>query len=499
MKDTKYLLGLDIGTSSIKAALIDADTGLRINSAISPDFEMPIHAIQSGWAEQSPNCWWDHSKTAIEKLFLSSELNKKNIIAIGIAYQMHGLVAVDSQNKALRPSIIWCDSRAASIGDQAFSEMGKADTLNTILNNPGNFTASKLAWVRINEPDIYKNIHRIMLPGDFIAACLSGEVNTTISGLSEGMFWDFKNHAISDSIITAMDLDDSMIPPLTPTFGVQSVVCKSASDETGLPIGIPISYRAGDQPNNATSLNVFEPGELAATAGTSGVIYGILDQLNHDPQSRVNIFAHVNHQKETPRLGVLLCVNGTGIQYSWIKNQLLDNTKSYAELNAIAQKAPAGSDGLKILPFGNGVERILQNRPFGGQFLNIDFNRHSLDNIIRAAKEGIVYALNYGFEAMREMGVQTNIVKAGAANMFQSPLFSQIFATVTDTRVELYDTDGAIGAARAAGVGIGHYSSLEEAFKSLKIIEVVEPEKELSDFYKEQYEDWKHMLTNSLK
>ncbi len=338
-----------------------------------------------------------------------------------------------------------------------------------------------------------------MLPGDYIAARLCGEINTTVSGLSEGIFWDFEKHQVSEKLLSTLGLNKDHIPPLVPGFGEQGRVSKAASEETGIPAGTPVTYRAGDQPNNAVSLNVFEPGELAATAGTSGVIYGILDKLNHDPQSRVNIFAHVNHKPENPRLGVLLCVNGTGILYSWIKQQFFNNSMSYNELNAIAEKAPAGSDGLMVYPFGNGVERVLQNRPFGGQFVNIDFNRHDSAHVVRAAKEGIVYALNYGFEAMQEMGVQTTTVKAGAANMFLSPLFANIFATVTNTTVELYDTEGAIGAARAAGLGVAYYSSVKEAFASLQIIRKIEPDTKLTALYAEQYEAWKVKLKTTMQ
>ncbi|MCD6346732.1 MAG: carbohydrate kinase [Bacteroidales bacterium] len=494
MTKKKYLLGFDIGSSSVKAALIDADTGLKAGSAQSPETEMPISAIHPGWAEQSPDSWWDHAKMALGKIFKDRSLSIADVIAIGISYQMHGLVAVDKDLKPLRPSIIWCDSRAATIGDEAFEKIGEQKSLNSLLNNPGNFTAAKLAWVKRNEPNIYREIYKIMLPGDFIAARLTGEISTTVSGLSEGILWDFKKHQLSEDIIDALALNKEHIPFIVPSFGDQGHVSLAASQETGLPLGIPISYRAGDQPNNAASLNVFEPGELAATAGTSGVIYGILDKLNHDPQSRVNIFAHVNHNPDLPRLGVLLCINGTGILYSWIKNQFFSN-KSYNDLNEESRKAPAGSDGLMVYPFGNGLERVLQNQPFGGQFLNLDFNRHNRAHVIRAAKEGIVYALNYGFEAMQQMGVKTKVVRAGEANMFQSSLFTSIFATVTNTIVELYDTDGALGAARAAGVGAGYYASVKQAFESLKLIKQVEPDIKLKSFYDEQYQSWKQNLT----
>jgi len=489
----EYLLGLDIGSSSIKAGLVDAASGEALAVAQSPEQELPISAPKSGWAEQHPDTWWEHVKRALDTLFAQG-FDRYNVKAIGISYQMHGLVAVDHQGKPLRPAIIWCDSRAASIGETAFHEMGEASALGNLLNSPGNFTAAKLAWVKTHEAELYDQIDKIMLPGDYIAAKLSGDICTTISGLSEGIFWDFRKHTVSSEVLEAFDLREELIPPIISSFGDQVKLSKSAAIETGLPSGIPISYRAGDQPNNAVSLNVFEPGQLAATAGTSGVVYGILDQLNHDTKSRVNLFAHVNHLPDLTRLGVLLCINGCGIQYSWLKNQLLGGRTSYAEMNDLATQVAPGSDGLQVYPFGNGIERVLHNKPFGGQFRNLDFNRHQVNHLIRAAKEGIVFALNYGFEAMREMGVKTEVVRAGSANLFLSPLFAQIFATLTQARVELYDTDGAIGAARASGIGSGHFQSVAEAFDALSIVKTINPEESLYERYSEYYQLWKNQL-----
>ena len=497
MTNKKYLLGLDIGSSSVKAALVDVDTGVALASAQAPDFEMPIHAQKPGWAEQSPNCWWDHCKDALQKI-QGQGFKKESIVAIGISYQMHGLVIVDRNLNPLRASIIWCDSRSVEIGEKAFSKVGKKKALSTVLNSPGNFTAAKLAWVKQNEPQLYEQIYKIMLPGDFIATKLTGEVSTTIGGLSEGILWDFKDHAPSEDVIKALYLDSKLLPDLVPGIGLQGQVSQQASKETGLPAGIPVTYRAGDQPNNALSLNVFEPGELAATAGTSGVIYGILDKIAPDPAGRVNLFAHVNHTKEIPRLGVLLCVNGTGIQYSWMRNQLFGQEISYNDMNKWAESVAPGADNLRIFPFGNGAERLLQNKEYGGKILNLDFNRHTRNHMIRAAQEGIIFALNYGFETMRKMGVKTNVVKAGSANLFLSNLFTRIFASVTNTQVELFDTDGATGAARAAGMGAGYYNNTQEAFSALQKIKEIQPEVNLIKIYEDIYGNWKNELENQL-
>lgn len=491
------LLGLDIGSSSIKASLVDAESGLVAATAQSPDCELQILAPQPGWAEQDPDVWWHHVVESM-RILKTKAGDLSGVKAIGISYQMHGLVAVDKEGKPLRHSIIWCDSRAASYGQSAFEGLGQNFCMDHLLNNPGNFTAAKLAWVKENEPAIYAQIDKIMLPGDYIAMKLTGEIVSTKTGLSEGILWDFAQDRPSSELIKQFGFSPDFFPKLVPGFGLQGTVTRHASRLTGLPAGIPVSYRAGDQPNNALSLNVLEPGELATTAGTSGVIYGILDQVNHDPLSRVNVFAHVNHGLPDTRLGVLLCVNGTGILYSWIK-KLLDGTGlGYDALNRIAFDVEPGSDGLTVYPFGNGVERIHQNRPFGAQILNLDLNRHNRSHLVRATQEGIVYALNYGFEAMKEMGVRTETVRAGYANLFLSRVFRQIFSDVTGTAIELFDTDGAAGAARGAGIGARIYANASEAFSNLKILEHIEPDPERQKIYGKLYQDWKIRMLHEL-
>ncbi|MFA6128695.1 MAG: FGGY family carbohydrate kinase [Bacteroidales bacterium] len=491
------LLGLDIGSSSIKVSLVEAKTGIAIATAQSPDCELRIIANQPGWAEQDPDVWWHHVIESM-RILKGKGIDLSGIKAIGISYQMHGLVAVDKAGKPVRHSIIWCDSRAAAYGQAAFEGLGPAFCMDHLLNSPGNFTAAKLAWVKENEPLVYEQIDKIMLPGDYIGLKLTGDIVTTKTGLSEGILWDFAMDRPSTELINFFGFSPDLFPSLVPGFGIQGSVTRHASRLTGIPAGTPVCYRAGDQPNNALSLNVLEPGELATTAGTSGVIYGILDQVNHDPQSRVNVFAHVNDGLPDKRLGVLLCINGTGILYSWIK-RLLDGTGlTYDALNRIAFDVEPGSDGLTIYPFGNGVERIHQNRPFGGQVMNLDFNRHSRSHLVRAAQEGIVYALNYGFEAMKEMGVRTETVRAGYANLFLSRVFRQIFSDVTGTTIELFDTDGATGAARGAGIGAGIYPTPAQAFASLKVMETINPDPERQKIYRELYLNWKTRMLHEL-
>lgn len=490
-----YLLGYDIGSSSVKASLVDAHTGRCVAQASCPESEAPIAAPQRGWAEQNPEDWWRYVKQATAQVLYDSRVASEDIVAIGISYQMHGLVVVDRDQQVLRPSIIWCDSRAVALGEEAFHALGESYCLEHLLNSPGNFTAAKLAWVKRNEPEVYERIDKFMLPGDYIAMRLSGQAVTTASGLSEGILWDFKDNCVSQSLLDHYGIDSSLVATVKPTFGMQGIVSAQAAAETGLAQGTPITYRAGDQPNNALSLNVFNPGEIASTAGTSGVVYGVLGEVNHDPLSRVNPFAHVNHTAQSPRLGVLLCINGTGILNSWMRRNVADANMTYPQMNDLANTAPIGCNGLSIIPFGNGAERMLENRQPGCSMHGIDFNHHSKAHLLRAAQEGIVFSFMYGIEIMEHMGMKVNRIRAGHTNMFLSPLFRQTLANVTDAPIELYDTDGSVGAARGAGIGAGIYADHNEAFAALQQLAVVEPNAEQRQATLDAYNLWKQRLS----
>lgn len=491
------LLGLDIGTSSIKASVVDAATQQCIASAQYPETESGINSKQPGWAEQSPEMWWEHVQLAVLKLHAQRKYDPADIGAIGIAYQMHGLVCVDQKHQLIRDSIIWCDSRAVDIGNEAFDAIGRDKSLLHLLNSPGNFTASKLAWVKQNEPANYKKIDKIMLPGDYIALKLTGQITTSIAALSEGVFWDFQENELSKDVFNHYGLDKSFIPEIRNVFTEHGRVTEAIANSLSLKTGIPVTYKAGDQPNNALSLNVLNPGEVAATAGTSGVIYAVSDQLTYDNESRVNTFAHVNYTPEEKRLGVLLNINGTGILNRWIKN-ITGDKLDYKEINQAASKVKPGAEGLHIFPFGNGAERMLNNRTVNAQIKDINFNIHSTPHIYRAAQEGIAFAFRYGLDIMRSNGINPSVVRAGKANMFLSDLFAKTFVNTTGLSVELYNGDGSVGAAIGAGLGAGIYKTPKEAFQHFKAIEKIEPSKDQSSLYNELFSNWKSELLKQL-
>jgi xylulokinase len=490
------LLGIDLGTSSVKVSIVDAQTQQRIASAGYPETEADIISLHPGWAEQSPDQWWEHIKQAILKCHTSGTYNPLDIAAIGIAYQMHGLVLVDKDQHVLRNAIIWCDSRAVEIGNTAFREIGEEKCLSHLLNSPGNFTASKLAWVERNEPNIYERIDKVMLPGDFVSMKMTGEITTTMSALSEGIFWDFKENKISKDIISCFGFDHVMFPALNSLFAPHGHLKESVASRLSLKPGIPVAYKAGDQPNNALSLNVLQPGEVAATAGTSGVIYGVCDQLNYDIQSRINSFAHVNHDTKQKRIGVLLCINGTGIFNRWMKN-IAGSNNTYDGLNEAASKIPIGAEGLLALPFGNGAERMLNNQIIGGHFHNLDFNTHSTAHMVRAVQEGIAFSFRYGLDIMRENGISPTVIRAGRSNLFLSDVFVQAFAGTNRVAVEFYEGDGSYGAALGAGIGAGIYQDAATAAKNRKPVSMAEPTN--MEQYDELYEKWKESLNDQLE
>jgi len=488
------LLGIDLGSSSVKASVIDGESGKCLATAFNPSDEMKIIALKPGWAEQDTEIWWSNLKASIADCTNKLGQKKNDIGAIGISYQMHGLVTVDKNNKVLRPSIIWCDSRAVPYGEKALNYLGNDFCLSHLLNSPGNFTATKLAWVKECEPELYSRIDKIMLPGDYIALRLTGEISTSYSGLSEGIFWDFSTNRVSAELLKYFGFDSTLLPQAAPSFSISGRLLKSIASELGLPEGIPVSYRAGDQPNNALSLNVFNPGEVAATAGTSGVIYGITDKKKYDPLSRVNTFLHVNNSDTDARLGVLLCISGTGILNSWLRRNS-SGKLSYNDMNDMAAKVAPGSDGLCILPFGNGAERMLGNKDSGARIEGLNFNTHTNAHMFRAAQEGIAFSFRYGLDILKETGIDPKVMRAGEANMFLSKVFRETLSSVTGTTIHLYNTDGSIGAARGAGIGCGFYKSEKEAFKGLAAVGVTEPDKSKSTEYEKAYIKWKELLS----
>ncbi|HEV8505183.1 MAG TPA: FGGY family carbohydrate kinase [Chitinophagaceae bacterium] len=488
------LLGIDLGTSSIKVSVVDAETQQSITSAQYPEEETAITSLQTGWAEQSPEVWWQNIKGAIKRVNAAGKFDPKNIAAVGIAYQMHGLVLVDKRQNVLRDSIIWCDSRAVETGNAAFRKIGEQRSLSTLLNSPGNFTASKLSWVKENEPKVYESSYKMMLPGDFAAMKLTGEITTTSSALSEGIFWDFKEDELSTDVMSCYGFDEKIIPAVKPLFSLHGSLSPEVAKELSLKPGIPVSYKAGDQLNNALSLNVFHPGEVAATAGTSGVIYAVTESLFFDKLSRVNAFAHVNHSKAERRVGVLLCINGTGIMNRWMKDM---SGTTYNEMNNQASQIQPGSDGLSVLPFGNGAERIFENKIVGAHVLDIDLNKHSKAHVFRATQEGIVFSFRYGLDIMRENGIQPSVIRVGKANMFLSELFASAFVDSTNVPVEMYENDGSVGAALGAGIGAGIFSSPKEAFNNLKLVRRIDPSQNVR-LYNELYEKWKKELMKFL-
>lgn len=489
------LLGIDIGTSSVKVSVVDADSQQCVVSTTYPETESAIISKQAGWAEQSPLMWWEHTQQAILKANATKKYNSQEIGAIGISYQMHGLVTLDKNGQVLRDSIIWCDSRAVEIGNKAFDAIGPSTCLQHLLNSPGNFTASKLAWVKENEPALYTKIDKIMLPGDYISLQFTGSLSTSISSLSEGVFWDFVKNELSEDVFSYFGFSHSIIPEIKDVFSTHGQLSAAVATALSLKAGIPVTYKAGDQPNNALSLNVLEAGEVAATAGTSGVIYGVSDQLTFDPQSRINTFAHVNHTKNQKRLGVLLCINGTGILNRWMKNTTGNPT--YQQMNDAAQQIEVGSNGLFILPFGNGAERMLENKIAGAHIINLDLNIHTNAHLYRAAQEGITFAFRYGLDIMKENKMSPSIIRAGKANMFLSDVFTSSFVNTLNIPVDLYNCDGSVGAAIGAGIGAKVYANAKEAFSQSKPLATIEPGPSAKQ-YDELYAQWKGYLEKSL-
>ncbi|WP_339655368.1 FGGY-family carbohydrate kinase, partial [uncultured Salegentibacter sp.] len=346
-------------------------------------------------------------------------------------------------------------------------------------------------------PENFKKASIMMLPGDYIAAKLSETPQISTSGLSEAALWDFSKGKLATEVLDKMGLSEDFIPEIVPSFGDQATVSSAIANELGLDPDTKINYRAGDQPNNAFSLNALKPGDIATTAGTSAVMYAVSAENTFDPESRVNTFLHVNNTEKAKHNGVLLCINGSGILYQWLRKIISVGREElipYEKLNEEAAKVEPGSKGLRFYPFGNGVERIFSNKEVNSGIENLNYNIHQPAHLIRSACEGIVFAMNYGFEVMQSIGVEGKVVRAGKDNLFLSPVFREIFVNTTQTTLELYNTSGAEGAARGAAVGYGFYKEFDDAFTSLKCLERMEPDPKLSKQYQEIYQEWKQNI-----
>ncbi|MFY0712296.1 carbohydrate kinase [Seonamhaeicola sp. NFXS20] len=491
-----YYLGLDIGSSSVKVALVNAISGENILSLNEPTTEMEILALQNDWAEQDPDMWWNYACKAIKRVLAETEADASKIAGIGISYQMHGLVIVDKNGKPLRNAIIWCDSRAVEIGEAAHKELGEDFCAEHLLNSPGNFTASKLKWVKENEPEIYNQVYKYMLPGDYIAYKLTGNIVTTKNSLSEGILWDYKNDDLAESLLNYYGIDKNLTPTIVDNFTNQGVTNNKAFTETGIPAGIPVTYRAGDQPNNALSLNIFNHGEVAATGGTSGVIYAVTNKLQSKESSRINHFIHVNYTPTNTTIGKLLCINGCGIMYRWLKDNI--GIDSYEAMNNKAAEVPVGSDGVTIIPFGNGAERMLNSKNIGAHFLNFNLNLHNNAHLCRAALEGIAFAFVYGMEILKNDNAEIKVIRAGNDNLFRAEIFSKTVATLIGHEIEIYNTTGAVGAARAAGLTDGDFKKFGANITKNDHVMTFTPIKDKAA-YQEAYLNWKKELEIILK
>ncbi|CAD0001061.1 xylulokinase [Flavobacterium salmonis] len=486
-----YYIGYDIGSSSVKVAIVEAETGKKIIVLNEPQNEMEIVSLHADWAEQDPEIWWQHICTGTKRAIREANIEASKIQGIGISYQMHGLVIVDDTCNPLRNSIIWCDSRAVEIGNKAYAEIGAEKCSEHLLNSPGNFTASKLKWVKENEPEIYNKVYKYMLPGDYIAYKLTGKVTTTKNGLSEGMLWDYKENKVANWLLDYYGIDQSLTPDIVENFTNQGTLNEKASKESGLPVGIPVVYRAGDQPNNALALNVLNPGEVAATGGTSGVFYAVSEMATGNKTNRVNNFVHVNYEVETPRIGKLLNINGAGIQYRWLRNNMGDET--YESMNRKASKIAIGSDGVVVIPFGNGAERMFNNKNIGTHFLNLNLNIHNSAHLFRASLEGIAFSFVYGMECLKDDNATINVIRAGNDNLFRSEIFSNTVATLIGYEIEIYNTTGAVGAARAVGLKDGDYNKFGSSITTNDHVMTFLPLKN-KEPYEKAYQKWKQEL-----
>lgn len=460
-----YLLGIDIGTSGTKTVLFD-EAGNTIASALG---EYPLYQPNVGWAEQDPEDWWKATFSTIKAVLGKSGVNPSDVKGVGLSGQMHGAVLLDKDNQVLRKAIIWCDQRSSAECDQITSIIGK-ERLIEITANPAltGFTASKVMWVKNNEPEIFEKVKKILLPKDYIRFKLTGEFATEVSDASGMQFMDIPKRKWSSEVLDKLGIDKGLLGDVYESQEVSGKVHKAAAELTGLKEGTPVVGGAGDQAAGAVGNGIVRPGVISSTIGTSGVVFAFSENVSIDPKGRVHTFCHA-----VPNTWHIMGVTqGAGLSLKWFRDNFCIEEKRTAELMGIdpyvlmdqeADRVEAGCSGLIYLPYMMGERTPHLDPNAKGVFFGLSA-KHEKQDMLRAVMEGVVYSLKDCLEIIKEMGVDVSEVRASGGGG-KSKLWRQMQSDVFGTEITTINSSegGALGVALLAGVGTGVYSSVPEA------------------------------------
>lgn len=486
-----YLIGIDLGTSGVKTVLFD-ESGKPVASST---VEYPLYQPNLGWAEQDPEDWWKGTCESINNVMLKSGVNKQDVKGVGLSGQMHGAVLLDKNDKVLRKAIIWCDQRSAAECDQITQLVGK-ERLIEITANPAltGFTASKVMWVKNNEPQIFEKIAKILLPKDYIRLRLTGEYATEVSDASGMQFMNIAQRKWSSEVLGKLEISESMLGKMYESQEVTGKVTASAAAITGLNEGTIVVGGAGDQAAGAVGNGIVKPGVVSSTIGTSGVVFAYTDKLTIDPLGRVHTFCHA-----VPNTYHIMGVTqGAGLSLKWFRDNFcmeelmtaeLSNIDVYKLLDAEAENITPCSDGLVYLPYLMGERTPHLDPDARGVFFGLTA-KHTKPHFVRSIMEGVTYSLRDCLEIIRGMGVEVSEVRASGGGG-KSKIWRQMQADVFGTNINrIFSDEGpALGVAILAGVGAGIYDSVPQACSNvIKVKDSLPPIseniKKYDDFYK---------------
>ncbi|NMB45770.1 MAG: xylulokinase [Firmicutes bacterium] len=485
------MIGIDIGTSGVKT-LVVTETGKIVAQATA---EYPLYHPKAGWAEQDPEDWWQATLTTLKKIGEDLGSDADRVKAIGLSGQMHGSVFLDKSGNVLRPAILWCDVRTADQCRYITETVGR-DELIRHTSNPAleGFTAPKIVWLQQNEPDVYRQVAKVLLPKDYVRYRLTGEIFTEMSDAAGSLLLDVTHRRWSEPVLQALNIDPEILPECRESIDVCGTLTQQVAESTGLPAGIPVAGGGADNACGATGAGIVRPGRVLSSIGSSGVIVVHTDQPQTDPQGKVHTFNHaIPH-----RWYVMGVIMAAGLSLKWFRDNLghlekqmesLTGTDAYDLMSAQAAPTPPGAEGLVFLPYLNGERTPHADAYARGVFFGLT-PRHTRGHLIRAVMEGVVYALRDSVEIIRAMGIPIEQVRAIGGGA-KSPLWRQMQADIMQLEVATLNIDEgpAFGAALLAGVCAQVYSSVEEAAENtVRIVHTTEPNRDLTRLYDDYYQ-----------
>ncbi len=482
MNHPEYLIGLDLGTTRVKALLVSTDGEIIATADETYPLDRPVDKA----AEQDPEQWWENGGKVIKAVLESSGVERGKVRGLGLAGQMHTAVFLDKSFRPVRPAITWADNRSADQAKRIERELGK-DTLLDITYNrslPG-FTAPKILWLKENEPDVFSRVERVVLPKDYLRYRLTGELKSEKAGASATLLFDLEAEQWSEQILKLVGLSTDSVPPLIESTAIAGNITKEAAETTGLVEGTPVIAGAGDQQAGALGIGAVEPGTVVSTIGTGGQLFTTAKKLVEPEEGRVHVF----RQCLPDSWHVMGAMQAAGLALRWFRESIMEysgNTKvTYEYLSELASRAPAGSGDLMFLPYLTGERSPHLDPDARGCFVGLSLN-HELPHLVRSIMEGVTFGMRDSMEILQEMGLPIDEIRCAGGGA-SSSVWRRIQADVYERSVARTNIEesAALGAALLAGIGTNIFppDPVESTDLFLEVTEGVEPDSEIAETY----------------